>query len=189
MSVALTGGRQQTDARLWHPWLRINRDSVMSARFFLLALLGLASCIRHEPPVDRGSFNGELGPGDVGAAFRALVSAVNRKGYPIQSSDSGAGLLRVGPMDFGNSADCGRVTSDIDAIQLSAPMGLTTYVLDKRGDALFLSATTRVVQTVYQWNSRAFTWQPTHVVTCYSLHHIEQSISTAVRLELMNAPR
>ena len=149
--------------------------------------LFLAGCIHYAPPASRGTFDTELGPGDVGTAFRFLVSVVNRRGYPIQSSDSGAGLLRVGPMSFQGGADCGRVTSDIDAIQLSAPMGTITFVLAQRGDVLFLSAASQVVQTVYQWNSRAFSWRPTHVINCHSVHYIENGVGGEVHAELVRA--
>jgi hypothetical protein len=149
-------------------------------RLGLVLLMLLSGCIHYTPPAPRSTFSTTIDSEDYDGAFRALVAIVNRAGLPIQASDSGAGLLRVGPVDLRDAADCGNVRADIDNIRVSAPIGTITFVLEKRSGQQQLTASSQIVQTLYQMN-RGLYWQPTNVMPCSSTHSVEGMIADGVR--------
>lgn len=148
----------------------------------LLTVTVSSACVSYTPPLRRSTgFSTSPMRASRDEAFQALVSAVTSLNLAIQTSDSGAGVLRIGPLNFLSRADCGTFTSQLDPIQFSVPMGSILFHVDATGSGTKLRANADVAQVVYQLNTVLWAWQPTHVLKCESLDSWETEIFTRVR--------
>ncbi len=149
-----------------------------------IILLVTSGCVHYVPPPSRPAYESTTVPASRQRVFDALVSVAMQLGAPIQASDSGAGLLRLGPvLVTPMQADCGRFSADVDQVRLSQPSATFTLFVEPAGEGTRVRASAQIAQVVYQMG-RSWTWQPTHLLACHSTNDLEEKMVVLAREKL-----